>query len=600
MPLWKEIAAKEAWEKAQARLELKKQADRYKMYQNDPVLFGTEVLRERYTDDVIRVMESVRDNPITIARSANAVGKSHSAARICVWFYTVYNDAKVFLAAAPPLENLKKILWGEISTVVRAHPELFEGHKRRSLDISRDFSKSGGIVVADSNIVDTLESFITGVAIPTSGTSAEREGKFSGKHAPHLLFVVDEGDAVPDEVYKGIESCMSGGMARLLIMFNPRAQVGPVYRKESTRQANVVHLSAMKHPNVITGKDIIPGAVNREITVRRILEWTRPIGVGEKAVPEHLYTPPDFLVGYKSKSLAGVEYPPLTADERIIVEPQFYYMVLGIYPAQSTSQLISEAWINAAVKRWEMYVARHGEVPPTGVEPIMGLDMAELGADSNVACFRYGGYVPRLTIWNGVDPDFTAHHAYELYKKKQASIAMIDATGVGASVAPSMARRGRAAGLDVRAVSVKASAKPSPTIRTDRGDFYQLRDQLWWALREWLRADPSSMIPPDGLLIEELKAVEILPMDNTKLKITGKKDLRQILHRSTDRSDALCLTFAPFERPTWIRVGDEAPTDVQNVAMSQLLADKYDRTPTRTELFATDNDDDDYARWQDE
>jgi len=582
------MAATEAWEKAQARIELKKQADLYKPYRDDPVRFGTEVLREKYTDDVIKVMESVRDNPITIARSANATGKSHASARICVWFYTVYNDAKVFLAAAPPLENLKKILWGEISTVVRAHPELFAGHKRRALDISRDFSQAG-IIVADNEQVDTLESFITGVAIPTSGTSAERESKFSGKHAPHILFVVDEGDAVPDEVYKGIESCMSGGMARLLIMFNPRAQVGPVYRKETTRQANVVHLSALNHPNVIKGKEIIPGAVNREITVRRTLEWTRPIGEGEKAIPEHVFTPPNFLVGHKAKSLAGIEYPALTADNRIIVEPQFYYMVLGEYPAQSTSQLISEAWINAAVKRWHMFVERYGEVPPPGVQPIMGIDMAELGADSNVACFRYGGYVPKLTIWNGVDPDFTAIHAYKLYIKKQASIAMVDATGVGASVAPSMARRGREKGLDVRAVSVKASARPSSAIQTDRGDFFQLRDQLWWALREWLRADPSAMIPPDGLLIEELKAVEILPMDNTKLKVTGKKDLRQILHRSTDRSDALCLTFAPFERPTWLRAGDKLP-DTSQVPTSTLIADDYDRTPTQTALFSEDEE----------
>ena len=35
-----------------------------------------EVFGERYTDDVVRVMESVRDNPVTIAKSANATGKS--------------------------------------------------------------------------------------------------------------------------------------------------------------------------------------------------------------------------------------------------------------------------------------------------------------------------------------------------------------------------------------------------------------------------------------------------------------------------------------------------------------------------------------------
>ena len=60
-------------------------------------------------------------------------------------------------------------------------------------------------------IIRSDKSFIQGVAIPMSGSPEEREAKFSGKHSPVLIFIVDEGDAVPEEVYKGIEGCMSGG-----------------------------------------------------------------------------------------------------------------------------------------------------------------------------------------------------------------------------------------------------------------------------------------------------------------------------------------------------------------------------------------------------
>ena len=114
------------------------------------------------------------------------------------------------------------------------------------------------------------------MTIPASGTPAQREAKFSGKHAPNLLFIIDEGDAVPDEVYKGIESCMTGGHARLLIMFNPRAEIGEPSRMERDGRASVVHLSAFSHPNLIQGKDVIAGAVTRETTVRRINQWCRP------------------------------------------------------------------------------------------------------------------------------------------------------------------------------------------------------------------------------------------------------------------------------------------------------------------------------------
>jgi hypothetical protein len=301
----------------------------------DPVAFGINVLGEYYTPSVKRVMRSVRDNTVTIAKSANATGKSHGAARIAVWYYLVYPESKVFVTAAPPMENLKRIVWGEIMSIVTKHPELFIGHKIRTLSIAR-----------------SPDSFIAGWAIPTSGTAEEREAKFSGKHAPHLLFIIDEGDAVPDEVYAGIESCISGGHSRMLVMFNPRAQSGPVYMKERNHLAKVVHLSALEHPNVITGTDRIPGAVNRETTVRRINDWTRPMAQGEH-IDASCFEVPDFLVNATAIAPNGQTYSPLQAGYRKITEPSFHYMVLGEYPAQSYSQLISSEWIDAARTRYD-------------------------------------------------------------------------------------------------------------------------------------------------------------------------------------------------------------------------------------------------------
>ena len=297
---WTDVAYDEAWEEAQKRIDSIRAVRKIDKYAYDPVGYCHNVLGEVLTDDVQKVMRSVVDNPVTIARSCNGPGKSHGAGRIAVWFYRVFEDAKVFLTAAPPAENLKHILWGEVQSVVRHHPDLFEDDR-----------------LLASSIMRHKQSFITGLAIPTSGTIEAREAKFSGKHAPHLLFIVDEGDAVPDEVYRGIESCMSGGFARLLIMFNPKAQFGPVYQKEKNGEANVVHLSAFSHPNVITGKDFVPGAVDSDITVRRINEWTRPLAPDEKRDSE-CFEVPSFLVGTTTKAPNGVFYPTLPAGVRKI------------------------------------------------------------------------------------------------------------------------------------------------------------------------------------------------------------------------------------------------------------------------------------------
>jgi hypothetical protein len=93
-------------------------------------------------------------------------------------------------------------------------------------------------------------------------------------------------------------------------------------------------------------------------------------------------------------------------------------------------------------------------------------------------------------------------------------------------------------GCSARPVKV-ASA---PTKKSEMGEFYILRDQLWWACREWLRADPGAMLPPDEALIEELlcPTYEVV---NGKIRIMKKSTIRELLKRSCDRADALCLTF---------------------------------------------------------
>lgn len=490
----------------------------FSKYQDDPVGFGEQVLGETFTDEVKVLMESVRDNPVTVAQSSNAVGKTHCAARIAVWWFKCFLDSQIYTAAAPPESNLKKLLWGEIGGTVEKHTDLFKSDTPTNLHVSR-----------------SAQSFLTGVTIPMSGTEAQREAKFSGKHSPHLLFILDEGDAIPDEVYRGIESCMSGGHARLLVMFNPRAELGEAYRMIRDGRANVVKLSAFNHPNVVTGKDTIPGAVTRETTIRRINEWCRPLVEGEQFDSE-CFKLPAFLQGLIARSQSGQEYPPLRPGHYKIMEPAFNYMVLGQYPAQGSKQLISREWIAKARSRWDAYVLEHGERPPEYTSAIMGLDVGEFGSDANVACFRYGGFVERLIAWGGVDTVITGDRAISEYKSRRVSSAKVDATGVGTGVAPHMGR----AGCATSAVKVASS----PTESSELGEFQILRDQIWWACREWLRTDTGAMLPPDEMLIEELTtpSYEVV---NGKVRIMKKEIMRDLLKRSPDRADALCLSFAP-------------------------------------------------------
>lgn len=525
--------------KARAELERRRRRRHKKIkgYGDDPARFCREQLGESFTDDIIEVMESVRDNPITVAKSANGTGKTHAAARIAAWFYLAFEDAQVYTAAAPPENNLKNLLWGEMDSVIAGNPLLFTGHDHTSMNLARPKKAQTGKAIKPS--------FITGVTIPATGTPAQREARFSGKHAPHLLFIVDEGDAIPEEVYRGIESCMSGGFARLLVLFNPRHEAGPLYRMERDRTARIIQLTAFNHPNVVTGEDIYPGAVDRAKTVRRINEWSRPLTPDER--PDgNCFEVPAFLVGCTTMRMDGQSsYPPVPAGWRKITNSAFSYMVLAEYPAQATQQLISRADIAAARSRWDAYVAQHGERPPAFTRPTMGVDVAEFGVDANATCFRYGGYVARIRTWDGLDVLESGEKAAGLYMEYNAESAQVDATGLGAGVAPVMNRNG------CKAAAVKVASAPTFVAKDDEGtiigEFRLLRDQIWWSVREWLRKDAGAMLPPDELLIEELMA-PTYEVKNGYICVMDKKTMKEVLGRSPDRADALGMTFAPGKR----------------------------------------------------
>ena len=81
----------------------------------------------------------------------------------------------IFDAPDQRIWNFLNRILPRIGNIVEKHPQVFSQDKITTLNIFR-----------------SAKSFCTGVSIPASGTEAQREAKFAGKHAPHLLFILDE------------------------------------------------------------------------------------------------------------------------------------------------------------------------------------------------------------------------------------------------------------------------------------------------------------------------------------------------------------------------------------------------------------------------
>lgn len=542
--------------------EIVKELDRvdFSKYKGKPKKFCEEQLDMFVTDDMAALMESVVNNKVTVAISANATGKTHASAALALWWYRAYKGSQVLTLAAPPERNLRENLWSLIRGFCRQNKEIVDGHKVTTLKIVPDGINSD----EDS---DKLPMVI-GLTIPSAGDAETQATRVSGFHSPAQLAILDEADGIPDGVFKGLDGVLSGDNSRLVCLFNPKMKSGPVYRMIRDGLANIVHLTAFNHPNVISGDDIIPGAVSRNKTIERINNWTSPVRAGEEPNETNCFEIPEFLVGKTAESGAGKKYPPLPGGWRKIDEPAFSYIVLGQYPPQGSNQLISQEWINAARSRWDLFTASNNGKPPTDVRPLLGMDVADEGVDWNTIVASYGNYIAPLEKWRGMDVDLSSTKASEHYSNLHAYQINVESDGLGASVAPKMGRQGywlcpkcsetffndnihvcpnckhenghnvEMDRIHINARKVSVGAKSSK--KCELGQFGCLRDELWWRTREWLSSD-QAMLPPDKDLIEEL-LVATYGVVNGEIKVMNSKIIREKLGRSADSASALIQT----------------------------------------------------------
>ena len=508
----------------------------YKKYAADPVGFCRTVLGMYLTPDQEEFMRAVVNPKYEIiqVQSATGVGKTYALSALAVWIYKTMKGAKVYTASAPPEKNLKELLWGEIYQLIQDNTSLFlKDDVRASMHITR-----------------SKKEFITGVTIPTSKSHEQMVTIFSGKHAPVLIFIFDEADGIPDAVFEGADGCMSGGIfIKQIVTYNPKKKEGEAYRRKVDGDAYVLSMSAFNHPNVIHGDDsIVAGAVTRKTTVRRINDWTEPLEEDEEE-DSTCFEVPDFLVGFIAHTPAGKPYPPLEAGMRRIVDGQFSYKVQGEYPAAGLDQLLRDDWIDQAVAKWEAMRAMNDGIvtPPEGIQPKMGLDVAGGGPDSHVATFNYGGWILPAISWKHMDPDRGAEKATRFYMEHKAKRAYVDSTGVGAAAPHRMYRYGREKGWDIQAAIVMVNSKSKGW--SEDGDFYILRDEAYWSLREAFRKG-DIMIPPSSYSFECKRLHQALVAltyehQGSTIRVVQKKILKKKLGFSPDECDSLMLTYCP-------------------------------------------------------
>ncbi len=197
--------------------------------------------------------------------------------------------------------------------------------------------------------------------------------------------------------------------------------------------------------------------------------------------------------------------------------------VLGRWPEQGDDALISLRDVEAAAERW---------TPPEGTPRGTGTDVARFGSDETVLiAIHKGGVVAPAMVRKGQDTMATAG----LIKSLGCLANAVDDTGLGGGVTDRLNEQQ----YPVLGVNFGESAQ-------DKERFVNRRTELWWNLRESLRAGRLAL-PADHQLHADLTNVKYGMDSAGRIRLEAKDAIKKRLGRSPDRGDALALATWVFE-----------------------------------------------------
>jgi|GEM_PF-2407747 len=441
----------------------------FRKYANDPEGFMRDVLRCEPWSMQVKMAEMVRDEPLAIVVTSNGIGKDWTAARICLWW--VFARGGLAIVTGPTERQVKQIVMREVRRAFAKAPELPGELFALELRVSAD----SGILAFTSDNADRLTGF----------------------HHPNLLICITEGQGVSDDAYEAARACCTSPGNRLFVYGNPTSPVGPFARTANSDTWTTLTVPASMHPNVITGREEIPGAVSRE--------WIQQM-----------------------------------ADEYGTNSSIYGSRVLAQFPSESIEGLIKGAWLAAAAAR---FASREFEERARWKPLTCALDVSRFGGDRTVLTVAQGSVIREIVGWQGLPTTDTADRAIENAVRaadrwlpessgNRRPLIVVDTIGLGAGVFDIMKSKGWPAR------EFNASNRSS-----DPDRFLNLRAEAHWRFREMLENDLVA-IEHSSTLNEECAAIEWFTNPAGQIQILSKDTIRATLGRSPDTLDSVVMALA--------------------------------------------------------
>lgn len=455
-------------------------------------------------DPLVRLFEAVRDGKDVGTESGTGTGKSFGMAVLVLWFVSCWENARAF-TFAPKEDQLRLYIWTEIRKLwpkIEAHfpdAELTDLCIRMRGGTDDSWGARGYAV-----------GVVAGEQVST---------KASGMHAEHMMLIYEETPGIPLSVLEAGENACTAPHNFRVAIGNPNHRLDTLHRFCTSPGTVHVQMSALDHPNVVTGNaNLIPGAASRESIARRVRKYG-------------------------------------TAS------PVYQSRVRGLSPEQASDALIRHDWLVAGQRRYE--ARRAANMIPRGVTG-KGVDVAnsEHGDRRCIVDFA-DNVVVRISAEQCPDANALGRQVAMEIDASDVPPAHVgvDTIGVGAGTFNELAR------LRKRVQGLVASAKPRERTEkapdggtfewaADGNVFRTLRDQMYWQAREDLRQGRIDL-PFDEELWEELLTPTFV--DEPKTIVESKDEIRERLGRSPDKADAFVMANWVRKRraPKW----NDAPAD---------------------------------------
>ena len=397
-------------------------------------------------------------------KSGNGVGKTTAAAIAALAFLYSYNPCTV-ITTAPTERQVRHVLWREI--------------RQR---------KAGALInLVGKPLTMSLDLAPKQYAI---GFSTNDMQQIQGVHNENIMVIVDEANAYPDELFDALEGILSGGERKVLFQIgNPINPIGRFHDSFRDGRTWTHTISCLNHPNVVTGTNVIPGAVTKE--------WVE-----------------------MQRGLWGEESAFWQAR------------ILGEFPRIATDIVVNLGWMENA----EIVIRKLQKKP----RYYMGVDIGEYGTDDYVWYIGTDKYKQEIHSRVGIEP-IESVGITKRFKDKY-NIAdediTIDGIGAGATVCSKLREDG-----------IKINRFVASERALDTKQFEDKITEAWWNIRTLV--NPNSEHYDNysfGSRVDKLKADLCTRKYKTnskgKLQLEPKPEYRKRMKRSPNHADAMVLCYS--------------------------------------------------------